>query len=290
MKYVGPEAFREALESRLLKEFRDSGKPLDYLRKRVAFERFLARLFAEEHPEHPFVLKGAFALSLRVGARRTTKDLDLALNMATLDQEASQLIEQIRIAAERDLNDFFVFVVSQRASSTTQEPNAHRFTVEVTLAGRPFERFALDVVAEPLGPEAVEERRLPASVGFAGLRPPTVRAVHPTRQYADKLHAYTRPREHRSRVKDLVDLALLTIELEGEPNARERIRREVGQVFASYPTHEPWLDLPKPPASWQPAFAALAREVGLEPPDADSWFRVVNEFYLLLRQDERNNK
>ena len=62
MKYARPEVFREALETRLLKEFRDPRRSFYYLRKRVAFERFLGRLFAKEHPEHPFVLKGGFCI------------------------------------------------------------------------------------------------------------------------------------------------------------------------------------------------------------------------------------
>ena len=47
--------------------------------------------------------------------------------------------------------------------------------------------------------------------GFAGLTRARVLAVSPEEQFAEKLHAYTLPREGRpnSRVKDLVDLILL---------------------------------------------------------------------------------
>jgi hypothetical protein len=77
VKYQTAEAFRTALEQRLKNEAEESGVALMRLRKRVAFERFLARLAASE--SGGWVLKGAFALELRLGIRtRTTKDIDLA--------------------------------------------------------------------------------------------------------------------------------------------------------------------------------------------------------------------
>lgn len=48
MKYETPEAFRTALEQRLKNEAEATGVALVRLRKRVAFERFLARLAASE--------------------------------------------------------------------------------------------------------------------------------------------------------------------------------------------------------------------------------------------------
>ena len=57
------------------------GRPsveLDRLRKRVAFERFLARLFGRASSR--WVLKGSYALELRLGGKaRATKDIDLDL-------------------------------------------------------------------------------------------------------------------------------------------------------------------------------------------------------------------
>ena len=282
MKYKTAEAFREALEARLNNEARSSGRPLDYLRKHVAFERFLARLFSPGSHTWPFVLKGAFALSLLARARRTTKDLDLALNANDVGP-APDILDLLQEAAERDVGDFFHFRVSSRAGDRPQEPAARRLAVEAILAGRTFERFALDVAVEPLDPEAAEDRPLPGFLAFAEVQAPVVRAVHPARQYADKLHAYTRPRAHRSRVKDLVDLALLTLELAEDPEVPDQIRREVDRVYDLYPTHQPWGDLPQPPSEWRPAFRNLAEEVGLEPPNMEHWFQKVNGFYRTLR-------
>lgn len=85
MKYASAPAFRDALEQRLRTQTRESGVSLMRLRKRVAFERFLARLVVAA-PDR-WVLKGAFALDVRLGLRtRATKDIDLA---RTDDEQAA---------------------------------------------------------------------------------------------------------------------------------------------------------------------------------------------------------
>ncbi len=77
MRYRTPEAFRAALEQRLKNESATNSVAVMRLRKRVAFERFLARLSATDATG--WMLKGAFALELRLGlGTRTTKDIDLA--------------------------------------------------------------------------------------------------------------------------------------------------------------------------------------------------------------------
>ena len=105
MKYDTAEAFRAALDQRIRNEATTTKLPVMRLRKRVAFERFLARL-AIADPEN-WVLKGAFALELRLGVRtRTTKDIDLA--GADDEQTATTRL----IAAQAiDLHDHFNFDV-----------------------------------------------------------------------------------------------------------------------------------------------------------------------------------
>ncbi len=77
MRYASAGAFRRALETRLAAQARETGRSLVRLRKEVAFDRFLARMFAVA-PDG-WVLKGALALDYRFGDRaRTTKDIDLA--------------------------------------------------------------------------------------------------------------------------------------------------------------------------------------------------------------------
>ena len=76
-KYVSAAAFRVALEVRLKKLAKEEGVDLQRVRRQVAFDRLLCRLFAL--PDAPWVLKGGYAMELRVKTARTTRDIDLAL-------------------------------------------------------------------------------------------------------------------------------------------------------------------------------------------------------------------
>lgn len=124
MRYETPEAFRTALEQRLKNEANATSVALMRLRKRVAFERFLARLAASGLGG--WVLKGAFALELRLGLRtRMTKDIDLARNG---DEEDAT--EHLNAAMAVDLGDFFDFDVRRTpALDTAAGFHAVRYTV-----------------------------------------------------------------------------------------------------------------------------------------------------------------
>jgi hypothetical protein len=56
------------------------GLVLERLRKQVAFDRFLARMFPSEFDMAGWVLKGGYALELRFLHARATKDIDLTLS------------------------------------------------------------------------------------------------------------------------------------------------------------------------------------------------------------------
>jgi predicted nucleotidyltransferase component of viral defense system len=86
-QYATLRAFRQALETRLMTQSKATGVDLGRLRRQVAFERLLARLAEGQAGTPSWVLKGGFALEVRLGnVSRTTRDLDLA----TLDGEADE--------------------------------------------------------------------------------------------------------------------------------------------------------------------------------------------------------
>ena len=60
--YETPTAFRRALEDRLAATAKLEGLDLQRIRRQVAFDRLLCRLFAEPNP--PWVLKGVTHVSL----------------------------------------------------------------------------------------------------------------------------------------------------------------------------------------------------------------------------------
>lgn len=76
--YQTPQAFRVALETRLRQTAQVRGVDLQRLQRQVAFERLMARLFANDTP--PWLLKGGYSLELRLpGRARSTVDLDLSI-------------------------------------------------------------------------------------------------------------------------------------------------------------------------------------------------------------------
>jgi len=155
-----------------------------------------------------------------------------------------------------------------------------RFPVEARMDERIFARFHLDtgigdVVIEPL--ETISCRDW---LGFAGIETARVRMIAREQQFAEKVHAYTLPRQPaNSRVKDLVDLALLAGL--GKLNQR-RIQDALRLTFERRKTHDLPTLLPSPPADWQIPFQALARECGL-PTDIAAVFAGVQAYLEEVR-------
>ena len=98
MTYETPQALRMALEQRLSNQSRESGVSLDRLRRRVIFERIMARL----HIAGPgrWVLKGGMALEVRLpDDARVTKDIDLGLRAEVRRREDlhERLVEALSV-------------------------------------------------------------------------------------------------------------------------------------------------------------------------------------------------
>lgn len=226
-------------------------------RKRIAFDRLLARLVATAPDD--WVLKGGFAMDLRLSDRaRTTKDVDLAWQA-----EEDAIAEVLLDTAATDLGDYFVVSLERTEAQPDLLGGAHRFHVTVSLAGRPFERFLLDVGTHDdlvPGREALITSDL---LGFAGIPPVTVPALPLATQLAEKLHAYTRTYEGgrpSTRTKDLVDLALVAALF---PVDASELKAAIDAVFACRAAHRPPDALPTPTPNWRTAYRALATSVGI---------------------------
>lgn len=259
MRYETAEAFRTALEQRLKNEAQASGIALLRLRKRVAFERFLARLATSE--SSGWVLKGAFALELRLGLRaRTTKDIDLG---RADDEEAAT--EHLNAATDIDLGDFFDFEVRRTpALDAATGFHAVRYTVRADLAGRRFEQFPVDVAFSESSPIQVEPLFGANSLEFADVAALQVPVVSLEQHVAEKLHAYTgafgRDQRQSTRVKDLVDLVLIGELAEIEA---QNLHHALATTFKQRARQPLPNAVPLPPSSWARPYAVLAREVGV---------------------------
>jgi Nucleotidyl transferase AbiEii toxin, Type IV TA system len=269
VRYASTTAFRAALESRLNAAQTDA-VGISRLRKRVVFERLLARM-TEIAPD-AWVLKGGFALELRLGAQaRTTKDVDVDFRV-----EEELAVELLIDAVVLDLDDGFEFAI-ERTPTSADAGRGQRWSVTANVAGRQFERVAIDVefATEPiLEPEMIVASEL---LAFADLDPVRVPALAIEQHVAEKLHAYTRTYASdspSSRVKDLVDLVVIasTSELDAE-----QLTDAIAEIFDRRATHEPPAALPAPPDDWSAAWRRLASDL---PADAevDAGHRAAAEF------------
>ncbi len=262
MAVTTPPAFRASIEERLRREAMAAHRPVNRVRTLLLMERFLARLVAVA--PQTFLLKGGFALELRLGRARTTRDVDLR---ATGVSGALPDLLARATAWRPDPEDHLVFrVVPNREhpeiGADWMEYDGLRFTVTCTLAGRPYgDPFGLDVAyADPIrgDPEILQGSDFFARYGIPPLRVP---AYPPASHLAEKLHAYTQPRPHpSSRVKDLVDIALLST-VPGLDAAT--IRAAIHRTFRFRGTHPVPAALPDPPDSWHTAYARAQAEDGL---------------------------
>ena len=64
-------------------------------------------------PNAPWLLKGGYAMELRLRSARTTKDIDLSLPVGSSDALKANVLSQLQSSAAIDLGDFFVFTVGQ---------------------------------------------------------------------------------------------------------------------------------------------------------------------------------
>ncbi len=280
-------AFRAALETRLQTRAREQGTDLQRLRRQVAFDRFLARMFSKgPKAAYPWVLKGGYAMELRMHSARTTKDIDLTLHDGTrLSRDPKERGEQVRAmlqeAAATRFDDYFEFFVGEAREDLDGAPEGgSRYPVQARMDGRDFARFHVDVgvgdeVLEPLEVVTGEDW-----LGFGGVAPPSFPIISAEQQFAEKLHAYTLPRGERvnTRTKDLIDMMLL---IRGGTLDKSKTAAAIRVTFMKRATHYAPPELDPPPVEWEPVFDALAKECNLamELPEG---FELVREFTKTL--------
>jgi predicted nucleotidyltransferase component of viral defense system len=216
---------------------------LQRLRRQVAFDRFLARMFSRgPKASYPWVLKGGYAMELRIHSARTTKDIDLTLHDGTrLSKDPAERREQVRAmlqeAAAARLNDYFEFLVGETREDLDGAPEGgSRYPVQAQMDGRDFARFHVDV---GIGDEVLKPLDVLTGqdwLGFGGVGTPSFPVISAEQQFAEKLHAYTRPRGERAntRTKDLIDMILL---IRGELD-KGKTATAVRVTFAKRLTHD----------------------------------------------------
>ena len=89
----------------------------------------MARLFSKgPKAEHPWILKGGYAMELRTRTARTTKDIDLTLlsDRARLARDPQARREQVRTmlheAVGAPFDDFFEFLIGEAGDDLVGAP------------------------------------------------------------------------------------------------------------------------------------------------------------------------
>ena len=206
-------------------------------------------------------------------------DIDLTVQSVTVSsgEDQNQIVrEMLQRAADVSLGDWFEFTFGAPMMDLTAAPyGGARYPVEARMDERIFARFHLDTGIGDLVSPPVDAIVCRDWLGFSGIPTAQVQMIAREQQFAEKVHAYTLPRTGaNSRVKDLVDLALL---IKSGGLEKRRILDALHLTFERRGTHNLPVALVPPPVDWQISFRNLAEECGL-PTDVAAVFVTVQQF------------
>lgn len=283
-KYEDANAFRRALEDRLKNIAREQSIPLDRLRRRITFDRFLARLFNRNDPKPHWLLKGGYALEFRFhNIARTTKDVDFSIpHMNDPDEDTIRSLLQAEV--KKDLSDWFIFYIGVPMKEFDQAVyGGWRYPVEARVANRIFTKFHIDIgIGDAVISEA-EWKKGDDILQFAGIEPAYVAMLPIEQHFAEKIHAYSYPRDKRpfSRMRDLVDLVLL-IE-QGLPD-KKLVLSAVKATFKRRDTHDIPQMLEIPSETMEGSYRQLAEDCGVTKKTMAEAFSFLQEYWIELNK------
>lgn len=259
--------FRKSLEARLKRIAQTTGQDLQRLRRKVAFDRLLARIF-EGSDESQFLLKGGYAMELRFDKARATRDIDLTyLERFKKNPEpdiSEEIFQELRDISQIDMQDFFVYRIGEAQLDLDNAPyGGARFPVSSLVDGRLFVRFQIDIGLD-IVVNKIDKVKGSDWLDFCDIPSPVMSMITEEQQFAEKVHAYTLPRDGRmnSRVKDLIDLLLL---LDRRGFDLRACKESLHTVFKVRGTHQLPGKLPTPPVQWENLFQKMAVECGVDP-------------------------
>jgi len=280
-----------SLRARFNNLARESGGTADRCRMNFGFEIFLRRLFAPGR-NPGFYLKGGYSLELRFQIARATRDLDFAVDpilgrqLSCAVDKAQSLKDLIQDAVSAPfegsrLDEFFTILLDEDVVEIKGGGGGFRISVEVLLARQEVAKFHVDItigVCDKLG----NHDYLPIHKCL-GIDEDAVlveaECTTVSQLFADKLHAFTKPRGgDNTRTKDLIDLYLL---IQSGNLDRKAVAKEIQVVFAFENSHEIPGDLPPPPSFWLRRFEELARECRLRVSMGEA-FQALDDFWQEL--------
>lgn len=173
----------------------------DELRRHLAYDRLLARVFS--HDPERWLLKGGGALLARIPDARHSKDLDIAYS-GDITKAAGAMAEAVAV----DLGDFFVFRAHPVKATLTGLTPGVRVPIDARIGPKPFASFHLDLVLAD-GLTTTPDSVPPLSpINIDGLTKVPYRAYPLVDHLADKHAAMieTHNGQPSTRYRDLVDI------------------------------------------------------------------------------------
>lgn len=281
-KYKTARAFKVAIADRLRALANKSGEPHLELYRRVAIDRFLARIDWSQ-----WTAKGGYVLQRRLPKARRTKDIDLSTDYSGFvindrSEQQSALLEAFREAASIDAGDYFTFQVNLDKRLPGFGKGGLRCTVKCSIDNEHWSTFQLDAIIQDQCVFPKESLVGDSFLSFAGIEPLTLMVPIKEEVFAEKIHAYTLPRENENtRVKDLIDLFLLVEDgLNGQ-----KVKLALAGVFKIRATHLLPESLPAPPLSWKNIFLEMVADNQLDI-TLDAAYSAIESYYASL--DIRN--
>jgi hypothetical protein len=235
-------------------------------RNEVAYRRLVARLFARS-PDG-WVLRGGYAMILRLDPNRTSNDVDVAYVHAA--GEHAVALRELERAMQLDLGDFFSFEVVRAGEATPER--ARRITVRCRLGAREFATFRVDLAApeEDVPMERLAE--LPPLTGIEQVdETPPVLVIAWVQQIAEKTCAMFESHEgaHSSRARDLADISLIAQQVDGVDGDEliaairsEQERRRTRSLPDGLPVR--LVLTPEQEAEWRSVFPGAIRNAEIE--------------------------
>ncbi|MFT9008774.1 MAG: nucleotidyl transferase AbiEii/AbiGii toxin family protein [Bifidobacterium sp.] len=205
--------------------------------RQAHYDRFLSRIFSQGE-ESTWVLKGGSAMLARIPSTRRTLDADLFSN----GYDIQRSLDELKNLAGIDLHDHFVFEFRSATPilQTDNQPyqDGYRVTFDTRLGVKLLNPIHVDLVAHqgtmPRADVMTPVNRLPID----RLTTYPYRLYPVTCQFADKVCAVVQKINGRdsSRIKDLVDLAIIAVTQRFEAGAlEESLRSECGRRQLSFP-------------------------------------------------------
>jgi len=263
-RYTTPAALDRAVTDRVRQRY-PAGE-VAARRNEVAYRRLIARLFALS-PDG-WVLRGGYAMILRLDPNRTSNDIDVAYVRAAGEQATA--LRELERAMPLDLGDFFTFEAVRVGQATPER--ARRVTVRCRLGAREFATFRVDLAAPDRDVPMERLAELPPLVGVDQVdgTPPILVIAWP-QQIAEKACAMFESHEgiRSSRARDLADISLIAQQIDGiEGNEliaavrSEEERRRTRSLPGGLPAR--LMLAPEQEAEWRIMFPSAARNAPIQ--------------------------